>query len=619
MQLISWNCRALGNPIKVEAIKDLLKMETADILMLQETKIEGEALLNTSMLKWKYDSGKTVSARGSVGGIGTFWKNSFTLERSTVTQHWIHTDLRHTKSNLSLALFNLYVLVHYEEKRECWRTLMAYIEQINPTNIVIGGDLNIILDPKEKRGGLYSRDPFVSTVGNLILQWDLIDFKPIKGKYPWSNNRSGENQISARLDRFLINSSLMLDNRMVFSKILPKLTSDHKPVLLCIKKEEDLGPLPFRFSPLWASKDGFFETVQTAWRIAVYGSPSYVREQKIKNTKKALKDWIKKSLQTPTSQRKEAVLQLERVQFEMEEKDPSPADLDIEKTAQRKAYFCFRTEEEYWRLKSRSLWLKSGDRNTKYFHRQCRARVSRNHIAEITSITGQGYNGFAQIKEAAVTHFHNLLSAERNGNEEDAEEFLSTIPNLVNEEDNDSLLSPVTEEEITNVVWSMEPNKAPGPDGFSAHFYRICWEIIKIDLFRMDNDSLLSPVTEEEITNVVWSMEPNKAPGPDGFSAHFYRICWEIIKIDLFRMVRGILRKAKVGGGINSTFLALIPKETNPRTFDRYRPISLCNTSYKIVAKLLANRIKPLLPKLISQAQGGFVKGRQILDNVIQI
>jgi hypothetical protein len=114
-------------------------------------------------------------------------------------------------------------------------------------------------------------------------------------------------------------------------------------------------------------------------------------------------------------------------------------------------------------------------------------------------------------------------------------------------------------------------------------------------------------------------MEPDKAPGPDGFSIHFYRLCWEIIKPDLLRMIHGFLRKEKIGGGINSTFLALIPKEANPGTFERYRPISLCNASYKIVAKLLANRIKPLLQKLISPAQGGFVKGRHILDNVIQV
>lgn len=108
-------------------------------------------------------------------------------------------------------------------------------------------------------------------------------------------------------------------------------------------------------------------------------------------------------------------------------------------------------------------------------------------------------------------------------------------------------------------------------------------------------------------------MEPNKAPGPDGFSIHFYRICWDIIKFDLLRMIKGFENKAKVGGGTNSTFLALIPKEVNPRSFEILRPISLCNASYKILAKLLGNGIKTLLGNLISPSQGEFVKDRHIL------
>eukprot|EP00253_Pinus_taeda_P036029 PITA_36029 len=288
----------------------------------------------------------------------------------------------------------------------------------------------------------------------------------------------------------------------------------------------------------------------------------------MKNTKKALKEWIRKAANNPTSQRKEATNQLEEIQFGLEEKDISTMDLDKEKYAQRKAYNTFRNEEEYWQLKSRSLWLKAGDRNTTYFHRQFRARLSRNHIEEITTSSGQVCRGFEQIKEATANNFQNLLSARKDGSEEDIEEFLTNIPQLVSSN---------------------------------------------------DNDTLLSLATEEEISNIVWSMEPDKAPGPDGFSIHFYRICWEIIKADLLRMVQGFMRKAKVRGGINSTFLTLIPKEANQGLFDRYRPISLCNSSYKIVAKMLANRIKPLLQKLISPAQGGFVKGRHILDNVIQV
>eukprot|EP00253_Pinus_taeda_P030506 PITA_30506 len=344
----------------------------------------------------------------------------------------------------------MYVPVHYEEKNKCWKTLTEYIEQCNPTNIIIGGDLNIILDPKEKQGGSYTRDPFLLTVENLIQSWDLVDFKLVKGTYTWTDNRTGEQHISARLDRFLASSAIMMDNRMVLSKILPKLTSEHKPILLNIKEEEDLGPLSFRFIPLWAKREGFLDT--------------------------------------------------------------------------RKAYGSFRNEEEFWRLKSRSLWLRSGDRNTTYFHRQYRPRISRNHIAEITTTNGQACRGFEQIKEAAVNHFQNLLNGGKDGSEEDMEEFLINIPQLV----------------------SLE-----------------------------DNESLIRPASEEEIINIAWSMEPDKSPGLDGFSIHFSRICWEIIKIDLMRIVQGFMRKAKVGGSINSTFLALIPKENNPGTFDRYRPISL--------------------------------------------
>jgi len=139
----------------------------------------------------------------------------------------------------------------------------------------------------------------------------------------------------------------------------------------------------------------------------------------MKNTKKALKEWIKKVTNTPTSQRKDAVNQLEDLQVEMEEKDISSMDLDNEKIAQRKTYNSFRSEEEYWRIKSHSLWLKAGDRNTKYFHRRYSARLSRNHITEIITTRGQVCRGFEQIKEVVVNHFQNLLSAEKDGSEED--------------------------------------------------------------------------------------------------------------------------------------------------------------------------------------------------------
>jgi len=84
----------LGNPLKYEVVKNLLKSETPDILMLQETKIEGVSLLDLSKVKWKTKVGKEVSARGTCGELATLWEeDKFHLESSFETQHWIYTKL----------------------------------------------------------------------------------------------------------------------------------------------------------------------------------------------------------------------------------------------------------------------------------------------------------------------------------------------------------------------------------------------------------------------------------------------------------------------------------------------------------------------------------------------
>jgi hypothetical protein len=74
-----------------------------------------------------------------------------------------------------------------------------------------------------------------------------------------------------------------------------------------------------------------------------------------------------------------------------------------------------------------------------------------------------------------------------------------------------------------------------------------------------------------------------------------------------------------MGGGTNSNFLTLIPKEVNPSVFSKFWPISLCNVSCKIVTKIIANRLKKLLPKIISENLGGFVEKGQIVDNIIMV
>ena len=106
MQLVSWNCRGLGNPFKADAVNDLLRMVPSDILLLQETKVDEEVILLLSKNKWKLNSGKAVSARGTYGGLASLWcEEKFHLKKYFSTQHWIFTELLHVYSKISISTF----------------------------------------------------------------------------------------------------------------------------------------------------------------------------------------------------------------------------------------------------------------------------------------------------------------------------------------------------------------------------------------------------------------------------------------------------------------------------------------------------------------------------------
>ena len=94
----------------------------------------------------------------------------------------------------------------------------------------------------------------------------------------------------------------------------------------------------------------------------------------------------------------------------MDEIGITSAKLKKEQQAQFNAFCALRKEEEYWRLKSRSIWLQVGDRNTSFFHMKYRARLSHNHISEISSLDAQLFKGQFQIMQVAEIHFQGLFS-----------------------------------------------------------------------------------------------------------------------------------------------------------------------------------------------------------------
>ena len=135
-------------------------MASPDVLLLQETQVDEENLLSLRKIKQKKKMGITVSERGSSSGLTTLWaQDTFSLDNSFKTQHWIFTEIQHLASKTSRSIFNMYVPVNFQEKKYCLKTLAEYVDANLPPNMIVVGDLNITLDPKDKNGGVCGRDP----------------------------------------------------------------------------------------------------------------------------------------------------------------------------------------------------------------------------------------------------------------------------------------------------------------------------------------------------------------------------------------------------------------------------------------------------------------------------
>ncbi|KAL9677072.1 hypothetical protein QQ045_005299 [Rhodiola kirilowii] len=127
---------------------------------------------------------------------------------------------------------------------------------------------------------------------------------------------------------------------------------------------------------------------------------------------------------------------------------------------------------------------------------------------------------------------------------------------------------------------------------------------------------LVRGATDKEIWSVLNSIGDDKAPGPDGFSARFYKKNWNTVGKELCKGVKHCLHSNALPKGVNAAYITLIPKSSQASKPEDYRPISCCNVTYKIVASLLAGRLKEILPLIINPAQGAFVKGHSIVDNI---
>ncbi|GJS75512.1 putative RNA-directed DNA polymerase, eukaryota, reverse transcriptase zinc-binding domain protein [Tanacetum coccineum] len=133
----------------------------------------------------------------------------------------------------------------------------------------------------------------------------------------------------------------------------------------------------------------------------------------------------------------------------------------------------------------------------------------------------------------------------------------------------------------------------------------------------MDRETLERQVTLEEIKEAVWDCRSSKAPGPDGYSFAFVKKYQGTIQKDLYDFVNLFFATCVMPNGVNSSFFTVIPKVNNPTLITDFCPISLISIHYKIISKILANRLSKVIDKIVSKEQSAFIAGRQIFDGPV--
>ena len=222
-----------------------------------------------------------------------------------------------------------------------------------------------------------------------------------------------------------------------------------------------------------------------------------------------------------------------------------------------------RKEEKMWKQRSRALWLHEGDKNTRYFHSRATHRYRRNKICELRNSEGLMCTKEEEIAQILTNFYQDLFTSANPCNMDQA---MVDIPCAVTTEMNIMLQEVYTRDEVDRAVFQMEALKAPGPDGLSPLFFQ-----------------------------------------------HY----WNIIGDEVSAAVLNCLNTGSFPQSLNNTFITLIPKVKNPTLVSEFRPISLCNTLYKIVSKVVANRLKRVLPDIISESQSAFQSNKVISDNIL--
>ncbi|GJW01885.1 RNA-directed DNA polymerase, eukaryota, reverse transcriptase zinc-binding domain protein [Tanacetum coccineum] len=385
--------------------------------------------------------------------------------------------------------------------RRLWKDLNVYKGNINNKPWVLMGDWNVSLNLEDHSEGGSIMTYDMNDFRECIDQIEVEDVNCSGLHFTWVQSRLSPT--SGILKKRVMSNVGLIDKFPSSHAIfLPHLTSDHSPAVLVIPKLKSKRHKAFRFANFIADKPEFLETVEKEWDVQFKGCKMYqlVKKQKVMKYYMKKLTWKNGNIYDRVVESREKEV----------DKDPHNADLKNKEAMILNEFNCGAQDEEKLLYQQAKVnWLSEGDKNSKYFHTVIKGRKNRSRIDRVCNENGESFEGKKKVSN------------------EDAE-FMTR------------------------------------------------------------------QVSDDEIKHAMFDICDNKAPGPDGYTAKFYKKAWSKIGRDVCDAVKEFFASGRMLG-----------------------PIACCNVIYKTISKILTNRIKSALSKLVNPNQSAFIPGRLITDNIL--
>jgi len=562
MKIVAWNVQGAKKCQLREEVKYLRLHHHPDLVFLLETMTAEEATQKI-LPTLGFDQYDYTLPINHSGGIWVLWNKKNILANVILKEdRAIHMLVLDNHSQKLSIISGIYAPAQSAQKDAFWAHLSNLHNVVDSPWCLIG-DFNELECSADKMGG-----PPVAPSRLIRLPRFLTlcqaDTLPVVGRnFTWKKRLYGQ-LIFEKLDRAIGRHDWI--NQYPNSRVStgPFTCSDHSYILLDTQPGQfSQRKSVFRYQPSWSTHQTVQCIVRRNWKGRHSGTPMFRFIRKLRCIKNELKGWCRSKFSHFRSQVEKNTSQLHLVESKIIS-DPHCQRLNnwhLRLLKQREKLLLF--NKRFWGTLARKKWLVDGDRSSRYFHHLAAQRKNQCSILRLKDPSGIWIEDVNAIRQHFLQDYIHRFTSARNS------------------------------------LAALSGNLTP--------------PLITVE----ENAALIHPVSDEEIYNAVFQMDPHKAPGPDGFGASFFQDHWPIIKDLLCEAIKDFFRSGKLLKEVNHTFITLIPKVVNPETTAHYRPISLCNSVYKILAKILVNRMRPILQRIIFPTQSAFIPQRTIHDNIL--